>query len=121
MTALQELRELRIQEKAIKARIDSIKDQAAIEAQAFTDGGKFEFLGHHYTLDVDEIYDLIGKPQKYTMPEAVTYRQKAKEQKSLKTQSAALTAELRTIRENFPANHPNIEPDEVNYSVKCLD
>ena len=51
MTALEELRLLRIQEKDIQSRIEKITDQAANEAQAFTDGGKFEFLGHTYILD----------------------------------------------------------------------
>ena len=55
---LKKMRELRAQEKAIKARIEIIKDQAATEAQAFTQGGKFEFLGHHYILDHVE-YDRV--------------------------------------------------------------
>ena len=51
MTALEELRLLRLQEKDIQSRIEQITDQAATEAQAFTENGKFEFLGHHYVLD----------------------------------------------------------------------
>lgn len=121
MTALQELRELRNQEKVIKARIDIIKSQAVAEAQAFTDGGKFEFLGHNYILEREDTYDFVGKPQKYTMPEAVTFRQKAAEQKVLKATSSAITKALKAIRDAFPAAHPNIEPDETTYTVKCLD
>ena len=121
MTALQELRELRNQEKAIKARIETIKAQAVAEAQAFTDGGKFEFLGHTYILERDEIYDFVGKPQKYTMPEGVAFRQKTAEQKVLKAQSTALTKELKAIRDAFPISRPTIAPDEITYTVKCLD
>ena len=83
--------------------------------------GKFEHEGHHYTLDIDDIYDLIGKPQKYTMPEAVTYRQKAREQQEYKDQSANLTKDMRNILDKFPSEHPNIEPDSEKTTLKCLD
>ena len=83
--------------------------------------GKFEHNGHHYTLDVDEIYDLIGKPQKYTMAEAVLYRQKAREQQEYKDKSAGLTKDMRNILEQFPTGHPNIEPDSEKTNLKCLD
>ena len=83
--------------------------------------GKFEHAGHHYTLDMDDIYDLIGKPQKYTMEEAVTYRQKAREQQTYKYKSAGLTKDMRNILEQFPTNHPNIEPDSIKQTLKCLD
>ena len=83
--------------------------------------GKFEHEGHHYTLDIDDIYDLVGKPQKYTMPEAVTYRQKAREQQACKDQSANLTKDMRNILDKFPSEHPNIEPDSEKATLKCLD
>ena len=83
--------------------------------------GKFEHEGHHYTLDIDDIYDIIGKPQKYTMPEAVLYRQKAREQQACKDKSAGLTKDMRNILDKFPSEHPNIEPDEVKTTLKCLD
>ena len=121
MTALQELRTLRNQEKAIKARIDIIKDQAVTEALAFTQGGKFEFFGHNYILERDEINDFVGKPQKYTMPEGVEYRKKIAEQKEYKAKSSTITKALKAIKDAFRVSHPNIEPDEVIYTVKCLD
>ena len=83
--------------------------------------GKFEYSGHHYTLDVDDIYDIIGKPQKYTMPEAVIYRQKAREQQEYKDKSAGLTKDMRNILEQFPTGHPNIEPDSEKTTLKYLD
>lgn len=58
MTALEQLRILRQQEESIKNRINEILPQAVIEAQAFTQNGKFEFLGHNYVLDHVE-YDRI--------------------------------------------------------------
>ena len=83
--------------------------------------GKFEHEGHHYTLDIDDIYDLIGDAKKYNTPEAATYRRKAREQKALKDQSSALTKEMKTIYDNYPINHPNIEPDSEKTTLKCLD
>ena len=83
--------------------------------------GKFEHEGHHYTLDIDDIYDIIGKPQKYTMPEAVLYRQKAREQQEYKDKSAGLTKDMRNILDKFPSDHPNIEPDSEKATLKCLD
>ena len=48
---LKELRELRNQEKAIKARIDEISDEATQEAVAIApDGGEFEVEGQKYQL-----------------------------------------------------------------------
>ena len=70
--------------ESCKKRINQLEDEAKTLAvtkltQKGAKKGKFEHNGHHYTLDVDDIYDFVGKPQKYTMPEAVTYRQKARE------------------------------------------
>jgi hypothetical protein len=83
--------------------------------------GKFEHEGHHYTLDVTPVFDIVGKPQKYTMPEGVEYRKKAQEQAEHKKESAKLTRKMKEIMDNFPEDHPNIEPDEVKKTLKCLD
>ena len=123
---LLELRELRNQEKAIKARIESISTEAANEAVAILAArgeikGKFLVDGHHFELRRAETFDFVGKPQKYTMPEGVAFRQKTAEQTVLKAQSAAITKVLKTLRDNFPALHPNIAPDSVEYTVVCVD
>jgi uncharacterized cupredoxin-like copper-binding protein len=123
---LLELRELRNQEKAIKARIESISTEAANEAVAILaargeDKGKFLVEGHHFELRRAETFDFVGKPQKYTMAEGVAFRQKTAEQTVLKAQSAAITKVLKTLRDNFPALHPNIAPDSVEYTVVCVD
>ena len=119
---LEKLRELRIQEKEIKARILEVKDLAIKEAREQVTKGKFiSPEGHTYILEREDTYDMVGKPQKYTMPEAVIYRRKNSEQVELKKQSSVLTKDMKAIKEAFPIAHPNILPDEVTYNVKCLD
>ena len=123
---LLELRELRNQEKAIKARIESISTEAANEAVAILAArgeikGKFLVEGHHFELRRAETFDFVGKPQKYTMAEGVAFRQKSAEQTVLKAQSAAITKVLKTLRDNFPTLHPNIVPDNIDYTVVCVD
>ncbi|MDD6746991.1 MAG: hypothetical protein PUD97_02075 [Paludibacteraceae bacterium] len=112
--------------ESCKARVDELETDAKTLADGKLEelgetSGKFEHEGHHYTLDMTPVFDIVGKPQKYTMPEAVTYRQKAKEQKALKDQSSVLTKEMKAIKDAFPITHPNIEPDEVTYVLKCID
>ena len=123
---LKELRELRNQEKAIKARIDEISTEATNEAVAILAAkgeqkGKFLVDGHHFELRRAETFDFIGKPQKYTMPEGVAFRQKTAEQQVLKAQAASITKVLKTLRDNFPTLHPNIAPDSVEFTVVCVD
>ena len=123
---LKELRELRNQEKAIKARIDEISTEATNEAVAILaekglEKGEFEVEGHHFELRRAETFDFVGKPQKYTMAEGVAFRQKTAEQTVLKAQSAAITKVLKTLRDNFPTLHPNINPDNIDYTVVCVD
>ena len=96
--------------ESCKARVDELETS-----------GKFEHEGHHYTLDVTPVFDIVGKPQKYTMPEGVEYRKKAAEQAEYKKESAKLTRKMKEIMDNFPEDHPNIAPDEVKKTLKCLD
>ena len=112
--------------ESCKARVDELETEAKTLAEGRLEelgetSGKFEHEGHHYTLDVTPMFDIVGKPQKYTMPEAVTYRQKANEQADHKKQSSVLTKELKAIMDVFPITHPNIKPDEVKSTLKCLD
>ena len=112
--------------ESCKARIEEIEPEAKLLAEQILEdlgetSGKFPHEGHHYTLDNVPVFDIVGKPQKYTMPEAVTYRQKANEQADHKKKSAVLTKELKAIMDVFPITHPNIEPDEVTYTVVCVD
>ena len=112
--------------ESCKTRIEELDPEAkALAEQELANigakNGKFEHAEHHYTMDMDDVYDIIGNPKKYNTADAAEYRSKAKEQKVLKAQSSALTKEMKTIYDNYPANHPNIEPDSVKKTLKCLD
>lgn len=112
--------------ESCKARIEQLEPEAKILAEKALseigeNSGKFEHQGHHYTLDVTPVFDIVGKPQKYTAEDGVLYRKKFKEQTELKKASAKLTREMKDIVDDFPDNHPNIEPDEVKKTLKCID
>ena len=112
--------------ESCKARLEALADDAeALAVQELTrigaTKGKFEHLGHHYTMDNEEVYDIIDSPKKYNTADAAEYRQKALKQKVLKAQSSALTKEMKTIYDNYHTNHPNIEPDSYKRTLKYLD
>ena len=112
--------------ESCKAQVDELESEAKkLAEQKLTEkggiSGKFDHEGHHYTLDVIPVFDIIGKPQKYTMPEGVEYRKKAAEQAEYKKESAKLTRKMKEIMDSFPEDHPNIAPDEVKKTLKCLD
>ena len=124
--ALVETRALRQLIESCNARIDTLKPAAKALAQQHLDElgivkGQFQHLGYTFEAQREETYDFVGKPQKYTMPEGVTFRQKTAEQKVLKSQSSAITKALKAIKDAFPSLHPNIEPDSSDLTVKCID
>ena len=69
--------------ESCKTRVEELEDaaKALAEEELAALGakkGKFEHEGHHYTLDKDKVYDIIGDTKKYNTPEAANYRRKAK-------------------------------------------
>ena len=112
--------------ESCKARIEALEPEAKILAEKALselgeNSGKFEHQGHHYTLDLALVFDIIGKPQKYTMPEGVDYRRMAVEKAEYQRQAAKLTPKMKTIMDDFPKDHPNIIPDAITRTLKCLD
>ena len=112
--------------ESCKARIEALEPEAKILAEQTLsemglNSGKFEHAGHHYTLDLALVFDIIGKPQKYTMPEGVDYRRMAAEKAEYQRQAAKLTPKMKTIMDDFPKDHPNIIPDAITRTLKCLD
>jgi len=112
--------------ESCKARVEELEPEAKkmAEKKLVEKGevsGKFDHEGHHYTLDVTPVFDIVGKPQKYNAEDGVLYRKKFKEQTELKKASAKLTREMKDIVDDFPDNHPNMEPDEVKKTLKCID
>ena len=130
-SALEETRALRQLVASANARIEELETAAVEDAKRILAnlspvspegrGGKFLFDGHHFELRRAETFDFAGKPQKYTMPEGVAFRQKTAEQTVLKAKSAAITKALKAIKDAFPTTHPNIEPDSVEFTVVCVD
>ena len=112
--------------ESCKARIEALEPEAKILAEkALSEmglsSGKFEHAGHHYTLDLTFVFNIIGKPQKYTMPEGVEYRRMAVEKAEYQRRAAKLTPKMKTILDDFSADHPNIIPDAITCTLKCLD
>ena len=112
--------------ESCKARVEQLEPEAKILAEKALselgeNSGKFTHQGHHYTLDVVPVFDLIGDTKKYNTPEAATYRRKARKKDEHKKQSAKLTREMKTILDAYPKDHPNIIPDAITRTLKCLD
>ena len=112
--------------ESCKARIEHLEPQAKILAEKALselgeNSGKFEHAGHNYTLDCVPVFDLIGDAKKYNTPEAATYRRKARKKDEHKKQSAKLTREMKTILDAYPKDHPNLIPDAITRTLKCLD
>ena len=125
-TNLKLLRELRTQEKALKARIDEILSEAADEAVEILaakglDRGEFNVPGlGTYQLQRTEVIDMTDY-NRYKGEDAKRWRQKKAAQDQSKKYTSALTREMKGIVEAFVAQHPEWEPDDVKLTVKCLD
>ena len=112
--------------ESCKARIEALEPEAKILAEKALseigeNSGKFEHQGHHYTLDLALVFDIIGKPQKYTMPEGVEYRELAAQQDELRKRTQAKTKQMSTVATNFRTAHPNIAPDDIKKVLKFID
>ena len=123
---LEKLRELRTQEKAIKARIDEVSDAATSEAVAILaakgqDRGEFEVEGiGKFQLQRTDVYDLSDH-KKYKGEEAVNWRSKAKEKLRLQNQVKACTASMAGFVKTFTELNPDKEPDEIKLTVKVIE
>ena len=119
---LKELRTLREQEKAIKARIDAISDEATQEAVALApDGGEFEVEGiGTFQLQMTEVIDMANA-HRYKGEEAKRWRALAGQRDFAKKTASAYTKEMAAIVKAFVATHPDWEPDEVKLTVKVIE
>ena len=123
---LKELRELRNQEKAIKARIDEISGKATEEAVAILaekglEKGEFEVEGiGKFQLQRTKIFDFADY-HKYQQEQAVKWRENAK--KKIKAQNAAkaCTAAMSGFLKTFVELNPDKQPDEIKLTVKVID
>ena len=124
--ALEETSVLKQLIESCKARVEALDPEAKKLARKELKklkarSGKFEHNGHHYTMDVEDVYDILNDTEKYDTADAKSHRSKAARQKVLKDRSAVLTKEMKTIYDNYPKNHPDVEPDSEKTTLKYLD
>ena len=125
-TNLKELRELRNQEKAIKARIDEISGKATEEAVAILaekglEKGEFEVEGvGKFQLQRTEVFDFADY-NKYKQEQAVKWRENAKEKLKEQNLVKARTAVMAGYVETFKQLYPYKEPDEIKLTVKVVE
>ena len=123
---LQSLRELRNQEKAIKASIDKIIDAATQEAVAILaeqgkDRGEFEVPGvGRFQLQRTDVFD-FSDYNKYKTEEAVGWRAKAKEKLRLQNKVKGCTTTMAGFVKTFVELNPDKEPDEIKLTVKIVE
>lgn len=127
---LKALRELRAQEKAIKADIDTVLPFAKEEAKIITDcqSGKFAVAGvGEFVLDVNPILEKDPDNPDDTAPDirtsrdesALAYRKTLKEQNGYKAQAAALTKTVKGFYDAFRAKFGH-RATRHTYTLKCL-
>ncbi len=123
---LKELRELRNQEKAIKARIDEISTEATKEAVAILaakglEKGEFEVEGiGRFQLQRTERFDFADY-RRYPQEQAVKWRENAKEKTKEQNLVKARTAVMNGYVKTFVELYPDKEPDEIKLTVKVID
>ena len=123
---LKELRELRNQEKAIKARIDEISTEATNEAVAILaakglEKGEFEVEGvGKFQLQRTEVFDFADY-RRYPQEQAVKWRENAKEKTKEQNLVKARTAIMNGYVKTFVELYPDKEPDEIKLTVKVID
>ena len=123
---LKELRELRNQEKAIKARIDEISTEATNEAVAILAAqgeikGEFEVEGvGKFQLQRTESFD-FSDYRRYPQEQAVKWRENAKEKTKEQNLVKARTAVMNGYVKTFVELYPDKEPDEIKLTVKVIE
>ena len=120
------LRELRTQEKAIKAGIDEISTKAINEAVAILaekgqDRGEFEVEGvGTFQLQRTDIFDFADY-NKYKQEQAVKWRENAREKLKEQNLVKARTAIMNGYVKTFVDLNPDKEPDEIKLTVKVIE
>ena len=124
------MRELRAQEKAIKARIETVKPLAIEEAIALAPegGGKFPVEGvGEFILDVNPVLEKDPKDENYTGPDiltstaesAVNYRKYLKEKAGYQAKASGLTKTIRGFYDAFRQKFGH-RATKFNYTLKCV-
>ena len=125
-TNLIQLREQRDIIKAAEARINQISDAATREAVAILaaqglEKGEFEVEGvGTFQLQRTDVFDFPDY-HKYKEPEAVAWRENAREKFKAQQLVKARTALMKGNVKTFVELYPDKEPDEIKLTVKCVD
>ena len=120
------LRELRIQEKAIKARIDEIIDAATDEAVAVLaaqglDRGELTIENDlKFQLQRTDVFHLEDH-HKYQSEEAVQWRKMNKERTNHQSKAKACTASMAGLLKTFLELNPDKQPDEIKLVLKVVE
>ena len=123
---LMELRTLRAEEKAIKARINEISGAAAQEAVNILaaegrDRGQFTTPdGSTFQLQRTDVYDLTDY-NKYKGEDCIIWRETLSRKRELQEQVKGYTAKMDGLLKSWQSNHKDWEPDEVQLTVKVVD
>ena len=123
---LMELRTLRAEEKAIKARINEISGAAAQEAVDILawenrDRGQFTTPdGSTFQLQRTDVYDLTDY-NKYKGEDAIIWRETLSRKRELQEQVKGCTARMDGLLKSWQSNHKDWEPDEVQLTVKVVE
>ena len=114
---LKSLRELRAQEKAIKASIETIIEDAKAEAIALCpEGGKFTVDGvGDFVLDKDPILPI----DKSRCAEAKEYRRHEKERDSYRKEASSITKTMKGLYDTLKIKLAG-KVEEYSYTLKCL-
>ena len=122
---LMELRALRAEEKAIKARINEIAGAAAQEAVEILaaegrDRGQFTTPdGSTFQLQRTAVYDLTDY-NKYKGEDCILWRESLKEKQDLQEQVKGCTRKMDGLLKSWQTKHKDWEPDEVQLTVKVV-
>jgi len=120
------LHELRAQEKALKARIESVSDAATTEAVAILaaegkDRGEFTIPGvGTFQLQRTDVFDFADY-NKYKQEQAVKWRENAREKVKEQNLVKARTALMNGYVKTFVELYPDKQPDEIKLVVKVID
>ena len=121
-----ELRTLRAEEKAIKARINEISGAAAQEAADILawenrDRGQFTTPdGSTFQLQRTDVYDLTDY-NKYKGEDCIIWRETLSRKRELQEQVKGYTAKMDGLLKSWQSKHKDWEPDEVQLTVKVVD
>jgi hypothetical protein len=122
---LKSLRDLRIQEKALKARINEISSQATQEAVAILsaqglDRGEFTIPNvGTFQLQRTDVFDFADY-HKYQQEQAVKWRENAREKLKEQNLVKARTAVMAGYVETFKQLYPDKQPDDIKLTVKVI-